>query len=180
MKKFLAITAIALTVFTLGFKATGDWILFENTTCKVFFPSSPKHDSTEVESAVGKLKLYTHMLEVAEAGNDSNLVYGLIETQYPPAALPDKYEKAYLKGFFDGAVSGAVKNINGKLISEKDITLKEIPGKEIKIDYGSGLAVVTIRFYLNKLRLHAVQTIAYIGKENNSTAKKFFDSFDIK
>jgi uncharacterized lipoprotein YehR (DUF1307 family) len=77
-------------------------------------------------------------------------------------------------------INGAVKNINGKLLSEKETVFKTYPGREIKIDYGEGSAIVTMKMILVQNKIFALQTISFYGKENNSNATKFYSSFDIK
>lgn len=180
MRKFFFAVITFFTVTLLSFRTHGDWIKFENQNCKLLFPVTPVNDSTPVETAVGKLIMYTHTFEADENTTDSNLVYSLIETQYPEKFFQNTKDAAFLKGFFTGAIEGAVKNVNGKLLSEKDIKLGNVPGKEIKIDYANGVAVITVRLYLDNTRMYAMQTIALAGKENNLNAAKFHNSFEIK
>lgn len=170
----------SFTLLIAAFSFQGDWIKFETATSRISFPAAPKNDSTVKESAIGKLTLFTHMLEVSDKFTDSNLVYGLIETEYPKDYFDGKTDDAFLKGFFDGAINGALKSINGKLISQKDVSYKNVPGKEVSVDYGNGLAVITMRFYLQGIRMFAIQTISMTGKENNQNKQRFFDSFEIK
>jgi hypothetical protein len=180
MKRRISILGTLIFIFLTGsaFIIT-EWVQFQKDNYKIFFPQSPSTDSTVAETKIGTITIYTHMYESPENSKDSNLVYGLSATDYPAKyVLPN--DKAFLKGFFEGAVKGAVGNLKGKLLSEKDIIWKNYPGKEIKIDYGNGAAIVTMKIILVKERVFGLQTISFPGKENNANATKFYDSFDIQ
>jgi hypothetical protein len=81
----------------------------------------------------------------------------------------------------NSASDGAVKNINGKVASERDITNGSYPGKEI---VGSGSKdekdiEFTIRLYWAKSRLVQTLYLAEKGKTNQKNAAKFLDSLKI-
>ncbi len=176
----LLISSLALLLFCSFLKPLNEWIKFENNNCKILFPGTPANDSTLTDTKVGKLTLYTHLFEVPENSKDSCLLYGLIETQYPAQFFDTTGNKSFMKGFFEGAVNGAVSNVAGRLISQKDISKNGYPGKEIKIDFQNGTAIITMNIFLAKTRLFAIQTISLPGKENNTGAVKFNNSFEIK
>jgi hypothetical protein len=180
MKKRISILVILSFVFLISSAFTiTDWVQFQKDNYKILFPQTPSTDSTIAETKIGTLTVYTHMYESPENSGDSNLVYGLSVTDYPAKYILSD-SKAFLKGYFEGAVKGAVGNLKGKLLSEKEIVWKNYPGRAIKIDYGNGTAVVTMKIILVKERAFGLQTISYPGKENNANATKFYDSFDIQ
>jgi hypothetical protein len=85
------------------------------------------------------------------------------------------------KVLLKGASDGAVKNIDGKVTTERDITNGSYPGKEI---VGSGSKEgkdieFTIRLYWAKSRLVQTLYLAEKGKTNEKNATKFLDSLKI-
>jgi hypothetical protein len=85
-----------------------------------------------------------------------------------------------LPEFFRTSIDGAVKNVNGKLISEKVVALDGFPGREVKIDYGNGMAIIFLRMFLVNNKGYFVQTISQTGKEGNESAARFHKSFKLK
>lgn len=85
------------------------------------------------------------------------------------------------KLLLNNAADGAVKNIDGKVASERDITNGSYPGKEI---VGSGSKEgkeieFTIRLYWAKTRLVQALYLAEKGKTDQKNATKFLDSVKI-
>ncbi|MEO6488773.1 MAG: hypothetical protein ABIO04_02440 [Ferruginibacter sp.] len=175
---FSPIFFLLFLIFASSF-ITNEWVLLQKENYKILFPQAPSIDSTLTDSKIGKLFVYNYMYESPENTLDSNLVYGLSVTDYPEKYFSSTGQ-AFLKGFFDGMVNGAVKNISGKLLSEKEIIFKTYPGREIRIDYGEGAAIVNMKFILVQNKIFALQTISLTGKENNCNASKFYSSFDIQ
>ena len=178
-KRFFTLSTLAFLLFATSAFTITEWAQFQKDNYKILFPQAPSTDSTIAGTKIGTLTVYTHMYESPENSADSNLVYGLSVTDYPAKYILSN-DKAFLKGYFEGAVKGAVGNLKGKLISEKEITWKNYPGREIKIDYSDGAAIITMRIILVKERAFGLQTISYPGKENNANATKFYNSFDIQ
>lgn len=119
------------------------------------------------------------MVDVSKNEKDENLTYGVITTEYPDTIIHSD-KKELLPVFFRGSVDGAVKNVQGKLLTEKDITLDGFPGKEIDIDYRNGLAVIKMRSYLVKNKMFILQTITKTEKFPNKSLERFMSSFSLK
>ena len=85
----------------------------------------------------------------------------------------------------DGGRDGAIATINGRLISEVDLSLRGVPGRAITVEGASQL--VRARIYLAELRLYLImivanktQTIsAEINSLENATVERFLDSFKL-
>jgi len=97
--------------------------------------------------------------------------------------FPESISKASIdpKVLLNGASDGAVKNIDGKVASERDITNGSYPGKEI---VGSGSKdgkeiEFTIRLYWARTRLVQALYLAEKGKTDQKNATKFLDSLKI-
>ena len=178
-KSVFTLSTLSIIFLVSSAFMSGDWVVFQKDNYKILFPSMPSTDSTTTVTKIGNVTAYNHMYESPETVNDSNLVYGFSVTDYPQKYILST-EKAFLNGFFDGLVKGVVENINGKLITTKEIVLKNYPGREIKVDYGNGTAILTMRIILVKARVFGVQTISFPGKEINNNSSKFYNSFDIQ
>jgi hypothetical protein len=70
--------------------------------------------------------------------------------------------------------------VHGKLLSEKIIQINGFPGREARIDFRDGLAVITMRAYLVKNKMYILQTITETKKDFNKSIGKFMDSFKLK
>lgn len=119
------------------------------------------------------------MFEPEESSKDSNVLYGFSRVKYPEKYLL-QLGNNFAKGVMDGMINGAVKSVEGKLLSDKEVSHNGIPGRQITVDYGNGTAIVKMNFYMNRTDLYSVQTIAYTGKENNQNAERFLKSLVIK
>ena len=144
----------------------------------VQFPSVPTASDQTIPSEIGPLHMKMQMLDQSKDNSKSNMLYLANHTIYP-----NKYEAfkdtANLSVFYKEAINGAVTNVNGKLLTEKDIFYKEYPGKEIKIDYGNGYAIITARMFLIGYDMYMIQTITETAKDDNKEMDNFFDSFEL-
>ena len=171
-------TLVIIVLFNASF-TSDDWVMFKKGNYSILFPGNPATDSSIKNTQIGDLTIVNHIYETPENIPDSNLVYGLSLTDYPPKYILQD-SKTFIKGFFDSVVKGAVNGVKGKLIEEKDFSLKNYPGKELKIDYDNGTAIITMKIMLVKERVYALQTIALPGQEVNANAARFFNSFDFQ
>jgi hypothetical protein len=169
-----------LLLATGSLVVTANWINFENVYYRILFPSLPASDTTKAASPAGNLMVYSHIYQSPENAADSNLAYSLTEIGYPPEMAKASTGAGFEKGFFRGAIDAAVKTINGKLLTEKEIVFKGYPGRDVLIDYGQGLAMVKMKIVFAKNRSYAIQTISLTGKENNQSSDRFFGSFELK
>lgn len=165
-------------LMTMSFVTLKPWYLLTATAYgfKIEFPEKPTEKAQSVNSAVGKLKMNMYMLEPASKNQDENLVYLVNYTEYPEGTV-DSNDKENLDGFFRNSIDGAVANVNGKLVSEKNITLGKYPGREAKVDFQNGLAVITMRIYLVNNTMYMLETICETKKDSNASITKFMDSF---
>lgn len=180
MKKtrFVSLCLIVTAFFAMSFVIAEDWYLQETKNCKIYFPRKPEYQNQKLASAIGELSLEIYMYQ-SEDPKDDNLVYGLVETAYPDSTISSEVNESTLDAFWKGAVEGAVKNVQGKLISETPMDYKGFPGRELKVDYKDGVAIITMRMYLVKNRIYALQTITDPAHDNNAASKKFMSSFEL-
>jgi len=177
LSTIIAFTALIVTV--AGFTAAKEWFVRETNTYTIQFPESPEHQTQSVPSEIGDLKMEIDIFDASKAKGDENLVYGLVTSEYPDSLI-DSDNKEILSTFFRNSTDGAVTNVKGKLLSEKEISLGGFPGYEIRIDFQEGLAIITMRSYLVHNKMYVLQVISETAKEKNKAADKFFSSFKLK
>lgn len=180
MKLFYKTAIVVITVaLCFSFKNEPKWKLFKGDGFTIEFPGVPSDNSQKTNSAVGELNIKIHMYEGnAEDESEENLVYGAISTEYPIGFMKDA-DKEAIDEVYKGAIEGAVKNVKGKLISNIEYTHNGHPGREIKIDFQEGLAVITMRCLLIENKMYMLQSIAITEKDNNKSSAKFFNSFKL-
>jgi hypothetical protein len=180
MKKINALLgAFIFCTLVMSFVHADDWVLFEDGNCKIRFPKAPANQTQTTNTAIGPLQMYIHMYEVPDGTMDDNYLYGLIETEYPDSVI-NSDKKELLDKFFRNSIDGAVSNVNGKLLTETKIQLDGFPGREFRIDFKDGLAVITMRAYLAGHIMYFLQTITPTKKDHNKSIGRFMDSFAFK
>ena len=75
--------------------------------------------------------------------------------------------------------SNSIESVQGKKIHDKVIYYLDYPGREVKIDFKNGEAVITMRIYLVDNAVYLLQTITYPEKDYNKSQTKFFNSFKL-
>lgn len=136
---------------------------------KIEFPAQPTESKQNVPSPIGQLTANLFTAEIPQ----SMSVYVVAYTDYP-ANLVKKSDDAVL----DGARDGCVKNVQGKLLSEKKLTLDKYPGREIAVEL-PGQARYRARIYIVNLRLYQVITVGSEAFVKSKDADKFLDSFQL-
>jgi len=169
---------LVLTTLTISFINPDDWFLFETKNYRIYFPQKPTDQSQIINTAIGDLKLNIHMYQVPDSIKDENLIYGLIETEYPDSVI-NSDKKEILDNFFRNSIDGSINNVHGKLLTETKIQIDTFPGREIRVDFREGLAVIKMRFYLVKNKMYFLQTITDTKKDFNKSINKFMDSFTL-
>ena len=156
-----------------------EWYLYETKEYKLHFPGKPVEETRTINYDFGELKLTAHIFQVGDTSSYDNLLFGILETEYPESVIQFT-NKASLDTFFSKSIDGAVAQVHGKLISKKNITKGKFPGREINIDYGEGQLVITMRLYLVNKMMYQLQTISKPSKTPNKLTDKFMDSFTLK
>ena len=180
IKSVLVLTIISSVSIHHGCSQSSDWQLFESKEngFSILFPREPEVNPQIVNTEVGELTLDVYMVEVNDQSKDDNLVYSVICTEYPASIFQNPTEETF-KLFFRNSVDGAVNNVHGKLLSELIIQFDGHPGREIKIDFREGLAIITMRMYLIDNKMYMIQTITETHKDFNTSIGRFMDSFKL-
>jgi hypothetical protein len=130
-------------------------------------------ESTE-QMTVSGIQLDYHMFTAEQSTRTDLVAY----TDYPE----DVVSKSDPAKILDGASSGAVKNINGNLVSKANITLDGNPGREIVADAATadGQAyMLKGRIYLVKNRLYMVLMVSNKGDLTQDQTDAFLGSFKL-
>ena len=171
LKKLVAL-AFPIAVLLACSSLTQKWETVSEDGITVEMPGKPTKQAQDIPSAAGKA---TGQMFTLDKGSEA---YILAYHEFPEAISKMNIDpKVLLKGASDGAV----KNIDGKVSSERDITNGSYPGKEI-VGTGSkeGKDIeFTIRLYWAKSRLVQTLYLAEKGKTNEKNASKFLDSLKI-
>jgi|GEM_PF-716530 len=172
--------AIAYLLPHQGFAQSGAAYLYRSAQndFQINFPAKPEESTQQVNTEIGTLSLNLLIYDASNTGTDENLVYGLTYSDYPPEAVNSETSEN-LNNFFRGSIDGAVQNVQGKLLSERKIQIDQYPGREIKIDYQDGKAIIRMRFYLVESRMYILQTITETAKDNNLFISRFLESFQL-
>lgn len=180
MKLKIIIPIIVLYAILTGFTAPGNWVLFKYDDYSIEFPVAPKSETKMLNSSLGELKLNFFIYDASKSNKkDDNLVYMMMSTEYPDSSI-NSDDKESLTEIFRNGVDGAVKRVQGKLLSEKSIEIQGFPGREIKVDYKNGMAIIKIRLYLVRNKMYMLQVITETAKESNILVEKFLNSFTLK
>jgi hypothetical protein len=178
-KVCLFIQALILCAIALSFVQKEDWVLVKTKDYTVLFPKTPIDTVIMANSAIGYLKIATHIYEVPDDQKDDNLVYILSETEYPDSVMnstmTDKLDK-----FFENSAKGAVGNVHGRLISLVKTQIDGFPGREIRADIADSAYIISMRCYLVKNKLYLLEAITAIKNDYNKSISKFIGSFHLK
>lgn len=182
MKKYLLtlsvlLIAVAITSFCPQEKG---WSEFSpsNSNCSVLMPGEPALKEKVLNSDLGEIKLVMYMYQPPKDGNDPNVAYAISYMDYPADRITSDSTQL-IKAFFDNARDGAIRSIQGKLLTEEIIKYKQYPGREQRIDFRNGMVVIKYRHYLVKNRLYSLQVITPTENNFNKSINKFLDSFKV-
>ncbi|MFY7653033.1 MAG: hypothetical protein ACOVQE_10030 [Chitinophagaceae bacterium] len=180
MKKYINLIVIVLSVLcNLHAQETSTTYLHSTNEYAISFPYEPVKSIQKIPSAVGELTMTIFMYENKNTEFDKNLVYMIMESDYPDSLI-NSNKKENLAGFFRGAINGAVRNSNGKLLKETEVMYNNFPGRTIEIDYGNGMAIIKLTMVLRYNKAIMVQTIAETEHSPNKMADAFLNSFIVK
>ena len=163
------LTAFLLVVFLVGGCSLFAWKEFKSTKGQFSLqvPGTPKEQKETVKTQAGDIDLHLFLLEQKE------IAYMVGYSDYPEPLIKQAEPEAIL----DGARNGAVSNVNGKLLSERAVSLEGHKGREIKVKTEKG--VIKARIFLVEARLYQLMTVTAKEKTFAENTKRFFDSFKL-
>ena len=151
-----------------------DWTGYtsQDGTMSVKFPEKPTTQDLSGNTAIGRLNFRMIVYENAK----KDVAFMISKVNYP--VDPSEYD---VKGGLNGAMQGAVTQVKGTLVSQKDIKMFGLPGKEMVIKTGKGPTIRARVFIDGKVpALYQIQVFSSANFVNGAKADAFFDSFSIK
>ncbi|MGQ8335170.1 hypothetical protein ACUNWD_01360 [Sunxiuqinia sp. A32] len=160
---------------------TIQWITYHNNEAnfEILFPEQPEENIQSVESEIGpmEVKIYTYEPEL---GKDDNILYGAGFSVYPEDLVDsDIMADEEIAEFMNNSINGAVTNVQGKLLTTNTISYKGYPGREIRIDFKNGVAIIKMRIYLVKNKAYISEVITASSNSLNKAVNTFLDSFKL-
>ena len=134
------------------------------------FPGKPKKTVQNIPTAVGTIKTNFFMHESASGA------FAVAYSDYPK----DHVKNSGVENVLKGAREGAAKNIGGKVVSHKAITLDKHKGQHVVISSDKTGLEIHVRHYFNGDRMYQALVVGQKGKVDNDKTKKFLESFKIK
>ena len=130
----------------------------------VLLPGMPMQHTQQTESPAGPLDYFTYTLQTQAAA------YFIAYVDFPEVPNDDRGVKKIL----DGGRDGALATINGNLISETDISLKNIPGRALTVEGATEL--LKARIFLAGLRLYLVMIVANKNQLVSQATSSVYDA----
>ena len=146
--------------------------------CKIEFPGKPDESTQASPTASGTQDLHLFMYNGASSPGDPNLLYMLACTVYTDTNI-NSSKPARMAGLYRNAIDGAAHRIGGKIISEQEINTGTHTGREARLQFQDGNAIVTLRIFLIKNRFYLTQTITNSSNDGNAATQRFLDSFSL-
>ena len=169
-----------ISVLSSGFIITSDWFLMKNQDqgYQIEFPKEPSVSVQTVNTKAGPVDMHINMLDLSKKDEDSNLIYLSSFAQYPDS-LVHSDKKEQLVSFLKETVDGLVGSIDGEILSQKDVKIDSYQGKEVKINFQDGMALIRIRVYIVQNKVYMLQVITKTENDSNESISKFMNSFSL-
>ena len=164
------------TIFFAACSVKTEWYLLESKELgfEISLPKQPKFVRQTSILETGKQDFDIYFCD-STTNSDDNLNYFIARTEYSDTLM--KLFQSNPDRFFETSIQNSTESVHGKIISQKVINYKNYPGREVKIDFKNGEAVITMKIYLVRNEAFILQTITHSTKDNNSSQTKFFESF---
>ena len=144
----------------------------------VAMPRKPTVDQQYVELPFGRVPFSMHVVEL------DTMAYIVGLATYPKKVMQATDPATMLPG----AQAGSIKNVDGRLVHEQEITLNGYPGREFTAEgTGKGSAATQLpiggllhaRFYVVDNRMYQVMVIGTKDSLPQADIDKFFSSFQL-
>ena len=175
LHKALSVAIVTLLCCGLGlaFQQTAEWshLDFVEGRFSVSMPSKPEATSTVVDTAVGKLPLYTF----CSASKVAQLMVSYADYPNEPS------DAAQYENVLDGVRDGVLKGLEADLLIETRITLQGHPGREWRAIKAAGdvQIVFSWKVYLVGRRLYQMGAATTKADAEAADVQRFFNSFQL-
>ena len=174
-KKIFAISIMILLLNGAGlaFQEGVEWPTLSTPEGRfsVLMPTKPETAVRDVDTAVGKLALYTF------ASSNNTGQFMLSYADYPNEVSNATQQETVL----DGVRGGVLKGLEAELMSETKVTLKGHPGREFRAKKMSGDSelVFSWKMFLVGRRLYQMGVATTKADAESADIQKFFTSFQL-
>ncbi len=175
LHKALSLTIVTLLCSSVGlaFQQTSEWSHLDSAEGRfsVSMPSKPEPTSRVVDTAVGKLPLYTF----GSATRVAQLIVSYADYPSEPSDAA-QYEKV-----LDGVRDGVLKGLDADLLIETRITLQGHPGREWRAIKAAGDVEIVFswKVYLVGRRLYQLGAATTKADAEAPEVERFFNSFQL-
>ncbi|MEB3179609.1 MAG: hypothetical protein VKL59_11325 [Nostocaceae cyanobacterium] len=136
----------------------------------VLFPGIPQEAAVPLNTPSGQVSL-----RIFAADRPGQAAYFVSYADFPAAVL--RYDPNTL---LNGVVNGAVRNVQGTILSQQAINVAGFPGRETRVQAAGG-KILRYRTFLVNQRLYQIVVETTPGAEMNLTGsiQGFFNSFKL-
>lgn len=175
LKRFSAATSIIVLVsyLAVAFQTDSAWPTFDSPEGRfsVLLPTKPKVEVKDIDSAVGKLTMYTY-------ASSNNVGYFMVSFgDYQNEAKDITQRESVL----DGVRGGVVKGLEAEIISENKITFDGYPGREFKAKrtVDKSEVIFNWKIVLVGRRLYQLAVVTTTADAASPDIAKFLTSFKL-
>ena len=170
--KIVNAAVLGLVIFVLnGCSPQLDWRQYASVEGRyaVTFPGKPREESRTIGSDVGPLAMRMTASSAAEWR------FGVVWADYPEIAAREP------ERLIDIQRNALLRNITGRITSEKSVSLNGRPGRLVVAEGRSGDAIISlqVRFVLDGVRLYQVAATGAKGGVEQAEVETFLDSFKL-
>ena len=148
------------------------WIAFSSDKLgfRTEFPASPRNETMKVPTVLGEMEMQVFVVE------QGTRAYMISVSENLPSAQP-----LVVANVLDGARDGAVANIQGRLVSEKQITVDDLPARRLEIAAGpldTPLRVEAV-LILRDRKLYQALMVAPASEPSRPDAERFITALHV-
>ncbi|MBT8266938.1 MAG: hypothetical protein KJO41_08135 [Bacteroidia bacterium] len=166
--------------YSLVSAQNGEWETMRDVdkNYRIDFPATPQASNEDVPTDLGPVTMFMYMLDLSTDQSAKNIIYMTAFSEYP-ASGADYKDESLQQSMLDGSVDGAVKNVNGTLVSVEKIKFNGFNGRFAKVSIYNDSYLIFLKNILVDNKLYFIQVITTPEHDNNADLKRFFNSFDL-
>lgn len=138
------------------------------------FPGKPDSSVQTVNTAAGLLNMHMYQIDQSKDDSAQNIYYAVNYTRYPDSL---DIKALNIDTFYTHSIKGMLANLKSDLIEEKVVYIGGYEGRELRVDFQKGLAIITERLVLADKRYYLLMVVTENEKDRNLNIQRFFDSF---
>lgn len=172
MKKYLFFLLILLSAECL---AQTKWYTYDSELVSIEFPARPEVAQENLPDA----GLQTRAIYRGANSGDMNVGYTYTDSEFDAGLVNSSFTDIH-EDFFRIFIDSAVQGMGGVLTSEKIISMKGFPGREVEADMADGAYKVLLRTFLVNNHMHSTLSISKKDIYRNTSLNKFHSSLKLK